>query len=276
MSDGEAGHRRLATWNVNSLKVRLPRVEEWLAYARPDVLCLQETKLGDDAFPSMAFAALGYEAVHHGEGRWNGVAILSRVGIEDVVDGFADGGEPDGEARLLTATCGGTRVVTVYVPNGREVGHEHYHYKLRWLARLREHIAAVAAPADDVLVCGDFNVAPDDRDVWDPAACHGGTHVSPAERAAVEELVAWGLDDVLRLRHQEDRLYTWWDYQAGAFHKHLGMRIDLMLASRLLAERLQYVVIDRSARKGTKPSDHAPQLADFALPGSTREPDRPT
>jgi exodeoxyribonuclease III len=254
---------RIATWNVNSLKVRLPRVEEWLGYAHPDVLCLQETKLSDDAFPAMTFAGLGYEAVHHGEGRWNGVAILSRVGIDDVVDGFGDGGEPDGEARLLTATCGGVRVATVYVPNGRQVGHEHYWYKLQWLTRLRAHLDATADPGADVVVCGDFNVAPDDRDVWDPAACHGGTHVSQPERDALAEVCAFGLEDVLRLRYDDDRLFTWWDYQAGAFHKHLGMRIDLLLASRSLTDRLSWVFIDRNARKGSKPSDHAPLVAEF-------------
>jgi exodeoxyribonuclease III len=255
---------RIATWNVNSLNARQPRVEEWLAHARPDVLCMQETKMSDDAFPAMTFAALGYEAVHHGEGRWNGVAILSRVGISDVVDGFSDGGEPDGEARLLTATCGGVRVCTVYVPNGRQVGHEHYVYKLGWLERLRAHLAAVASPEDDVVVCGDFNVAPDDRDVWDPTACNGGTHVSPPEREALANVEAWGLVDVLRERYQDDQLYSWWDYQAGAFHKHWGMRIDLLLASRSLAERASWVLVDRNARKGTKPSDHAPLVAEFA------------
>jgi exodeoxyribonuclease III len=254
---------RFATWNVNSLKARLPRVEEWLAVVRPDVCCLQETKVADDAFPAMALAALGYESVHHGEGRWNGVAILSRVGIHDVVDGFADGGPPDPEARLLTATCGGVRVVTAYVPNGRMVGHEHYEYKLAWLARLRRHLEATADPTTDVLACGDFNVAPDDRDVWDPRACHGGTHVSPPERQALTHLCEWGLSDVLRRRHQEPGIYTWWDYQRGAFHRHMGMRIDLMLASAGLADRLSWVLVDRNARKGTKPSDHAPMVAEF-------------
>ncbi len=255
---------RIATWNVNSLNARMPRVEEWLAQARPDVLCMQETKLSDDAFPAMAFAGLGYDAVHHGEGRWNGVAILSRVGIDDVVDGFGDGGEPDGEARLLTATCGGVRVATVYVPNGRAVGHEHYHYKLAWLARLRAHLEVTADAGSDVVVCGDFNVAPDDRDVWDPAACHGGTHVSEPERTALAHVEAWGLVDVLRQRYDQDGLFSWWDYQAGAFHKHWGMRIDLLLASPSLAERLSWVLVDRNARKGSKPSDHAPLVAEFA------------
>lgn len=254
---------RIATWNVNSLHARLPRLEEWLGIARPDVVCLQETKCGDDSFPTMAFTTLGYEAVHHGEGRWNGVAILSRVGIDAVVDGFADGGESDGEARLLTATCGGVRVATTYVPNGREVGHEQWHRKLGWLRRLRDHLDAVASPDDDVVLCGDFNVAPDDRDVWDPQRCHGGTHVSPEEREALAHVLGWGLVDTLRVRHPDDALYTWWDYQAGAFHKHWGMRIDLLLASRSLSDRLEWVLVDRNARKGTKPSDHAPFVAQF-------------
>jgi exodeoxyribonuclease-3 len=254
---------RIATWNVNSLKARLSRVEEWLIQVGPDVLCLQETKLTDDAFPTLAFSALGYEAVHHGEGRWNGVAILSRRGIDDVVDGFAPGVEVDREARMLTATCGGVRVATVYVPNGRAVGHEMYNHKLDWLGRLRQHLEHVADPGGDVVVCGDFNVAPDDRDVWDASACHGGTHVSGAERTALAEVVEWGLVDILRQRHQEGQLFTWWDYRAGNFHKHLGMRIDLLYASAPLAERLSWVLIDRNARKGKLPSDHAPLVAEF-------------
>jgi exodeoxyribonuclease III len=254
---------RIATWNVNSLKARQARVEEWVAAVGPDVVCLQETKLADDAFPALAFSALGYEAVHHGQGRWNGVAILSRLGIDDVVDGFAPGIEADGEARLLTATCGGVRVATVYVPNGRSVGHEMYHHKLAWLGRLRRHLEAVADPAVPAVLCGDFNVAPDDRDVWDASACHGGTHVSEPERAALAEVVDWGLVDVVRQRHQEGSLFTWWDYRAGNFHKHLGMRIDLLYATAPLAERLSWVLIDRNARKGRLPSDHAPLVAEF-------------
>ncbi|MGH9183896.1 MAG: exodeoxyribonuclease III [Acidimicrobiales bacterium] len=256
---------RVATWNVNSLKARLPRVEQWLADVTPDVLCLQETKMADSAFPGLAFASLGYEAVHHGQGRWNGVAILSRVGIEGVIDGFVEGagGGRGGEARLLTANCGQVRVITLYAPNGRAVGHEEYRHKLDWLRRLRGHLDAAADPTSAVVVCGDFNVAPEDRDVWDPAACHGGTHVSPDERRALAELEAWGLVDALRRRHQEGGLYTWWDYRAGAFHKHLGMRIDLIYASSPLADRLSWVLIDRNARKGRQPSDHAPVIAEF-------------
>ncbi len=259
---------RIATWNVNSLKVRLPRVEEWLGYARPDVLCLQETKLSDGAFPAMAFAALGYDAAHCGEGRWNGVAILSRVGLHDVVAGFADRSEGESaEARLLWATCGGVRVATVYVPNGRVVGSEHYTAKLEWLDRLRTEVASTCRPDDDLVICGDFNVAPDDRDVWDPTKLHGGTHVSAPERAAVGALVDWGLVDVFRRRYAEGGLYSWWDYRAGDFHQGRGLRIDLVLASQRLADRTSFVLIDRFARKGKLPSDHAPLLCDFADPG---------
>jgi exodeoxyribonuclease-3 len=255
---------RIGSWNVNSLKARQERVEAWLDHVRPDVLCLQETKVADDAFPALAFSSLGYEAVAHGQGRWNGVAILSRVGIADVVDGFGTGRCPGDEARLLTATCGGVRVTTLYAPNGRLVGSDHYTAKLEWLARLPGHLEAVADPAADVLVCGDFNVAPDDRDVWDPAKCNGGTHVSRPEREALAEVCRWGLTDVFRARYDEDRLFTWWDYRAGAFHKHEGMRIDLLLASAPLARRLDWILVDRNARKGKLPSDHAPVVAEFA------------
>jgi exodeoxyribonuclease III len=254
---------RIATWNVNSLKARLPRVEEWLDIARPDVLCMQETKVADSAFPSMAFQALGYDAVSHGEGRWNGVAILSRVGVEDDRPGFCDDVVPGDEARVLSATCGGVRVTTIYVPNGRSVGHEQYHLKLEWLARLRRHLDTGCDPEQPMVVCGDFNIAPDDRDVWDPALAHGGTHVSKPERDALGELLDWGLVDVFRELYDDERLFSWWDYRAGAFHKHLGMRIDLVLATRPLAKALNWALIDRNARKGTAPSDHAPLVVDF-------------
>jgi exodeoxyribonuclease III len=255
---------RLATWNVNSLKARLPRVEAWLSDVAPDVLCLQETKLADTAFPSMALSALGYEVASHGEGRWNGVAICSRVGIDDVVTGFAEGIEPDHEARLVTATCAGIRVMSAYVPNGRELDSEHYHHKLGWLARLDQHLAAMCPPGTDVALCGDLNIAPTDLDVWDPAQVSGGTHVSGPERAALQRLEDHGLVDVVR-EHQPGvgRLYSWWDYRAGAFHKHLGMRIDLVLLSRSLADRSVWSLIDRNARKGPQPSDHAPVVVEL-------------
>lgn len=254
---------RIATWNVNSLKARLPRVEAWLAEVAPDVVCLQETKLADDAFPALAFEALGYSAVHHGEGRWNGVAIVSRIGIDDVVVGFADGGAPDAEARMLSATCAGVRISSVYVPNGRALDHEHYRYKLAWLGRLRRHLDATARPDEPVVVAGDFNIAPDDRDVHDPAAFIGSTHVSAPERAALAELEAWGLVDLFRLQHPEAGLFSWWDYRAGDFHQGRGMRIDLVLGSRPVAERVRWSIIDRNARKGQQPSDHAPVVVDL-------------
>jgi len=259
---------RLATWNVNSLKARLERVEAWLGEVQPDVLCAQETKCADDAFPALTLAGLGYDAVHHGQGRWNGVAILSRVGIDDVVHGFADGGPPDAEARLLTARCGSTVVVTAYAPNGRAVGHEQFHYKLAWFDRLAEHLARVATPDDDVVLCGDLNVAPEDRDVWDVAAVHGATHVTPDERGRFQQLLDWGLVDAFRRAWpDDDRLFTWWDYRAGNFHKHKGMRIDHVLVSAPVADRLSYALIDRNARKGQAPSDHAPLLVEFAPTG---------
>jgi exodeoxyribonuclease-3 len=257
---------RIATWNVNSLKARLPRVEEWLGYARPDVICLQETKLADSKFPALAFQSLGYEAAHHGEGRWNGVAILSRVGIDDVVAGFRDQREDEvTEARLLWATCGGVRVGSVYVPNGRVVGSEFYDAKLEWLDRLRRHLDSSCDPRSRLVLCGDFNVAPDDRDVWDPSKVNGGTHVSDPERKAVGALQDWGLVDAFRLRYDDAGLFSWWDYRAGDFHEGRGMRIDLVLATQSLADRTAFALIDRFARKGKMPSDHAPVLVDFEL-----------
>ncbi len=255
---------RIATWNVNSLKARLPRVEEWLAYAEPDVLCLQETKLADTAFPALAFEALGYQSAHHGEGRWNGVAILSRVGLDGVAAGFSDEREPDTDARLLWATCGGVRVASVYVPNGRGLEQDHYRYKLDWLDRLRAHLETHCDPTAPLAVCGDFNIAPTDDDVWDPAAFVGSTHVSPPEREALAALEAWGLVDAFRRQRPESRLFTYWDYRAGMFHKHLGMRIDLILATAPLADRVAFALVDRNARKGSSPSDHAPVLVDVA------------
>jgi exodeoxyribonuclease-3 len=255
---------RFATWNVNSLKVRLPRVEEWLSEVAPDVLCMQETKLADDAFPSLAFQALGYDSVHHGQGQWNGVAILSRVGIDDVVANFAPtSGDPDPDARIITARCGGVRFVSVYVPNGRSLDNDHYQYKLRWLAQLRRHLDAVARPDEPLVVTGDFNIAPDDRDVYDPAKFVDATHTSPAERALLGELETWGLVDVFRQQYQDDRLYSWWDYRAGDFHQGRGLRIDLVLATAAVAERAAWSVVDRNARKGTSPSDHAPVVVDL-------------
>ncbi len=254
---------RLATWNINSLKVRLSRVEEWLADVQPDVVCLQETKLADEAFPALAFGALGYECAHFGQGQWNGVAILSRVGLEDVTVNFADGGEPDPDARIISARCAGIDVTSVYVPNGRSLDNPHYEYKLRWLAQLRRHVAARATPDQPVVVAGDFNIAPTDADVYDPSKFVAATHTSPAERQLLADLCDWGLVDVFRAQHTEDRIYSWWDYRAGDFHQGRGLRIDLVLASAPVAARVAWTVIDRNARKGQGPSDHAPVIVDL-------------
>jgi exodeoxyribonuclease III len=255
---------RLATWNVNSLNARLPRVEEWLAEMEPDVICLQETKLSDDAFPALTFRALGYDTAHYGHNQWNGVAILSRVGIEDVVADFPDGAEPDRDARILWATCGGVRVASMYVPNGRTLTDEHYQYKLHWLARLRSLLDTQLDPSMPVALCGDYNIAPADDDVWDIGQFVDSTHVSGPEREAFAALCDWGLVDVLRARYPQPGLYTYWDYRGGYFHKKMGMRIDHILASRPLVDRLGFVFVDRNARKGSKPSDHTVLMAEFA------------
>jgi exodeoxyribonuclease-3 len=256
---------RIATWNVNSLKARQERVEEWLRYARPDVLCLQETKLSDDAFPGLSFSALGYDSVHNGQGQWNGVAILSRVGISHATNGFDDEHvDPyEGDARVIAATCDGVRVVSVYVPNGREVGTEFYDRKLVWLDTLRDWLAATQSPDDHVVVLGDYNVAPEDRDLWSPKAFKGATHVTAPERERVARLCEWGMVDVFRARYDDSELFSYWDYRRGDFHEHRGMRIDLMLATTPLADRARWAVVDRNARKGKQPSDHAPVIADF-------------
>lgn len=254
---------RVATWNVNSLKARLPRVEEWLTEVQPDVLCMQETKLADDAFPALTFQSMGYDSCHHGQGRWNGVAILSKVGLGDVVAGFADGEAPDEDARIITATCGGVQISSVYVPNGRALDNDHYQYKLRWMKRLDAHLAALCTPADPVIVTGDYNIAPDDRDVWDPVKLVGSTHVSEPEREALARLEAWGLSDLFRQHHEQGGLYSWWDYRAGDFHMGRGMRIDLVLGTSSVAQRCSFAIIDRNARKGQQPSDHAPVIVDL-------------
>jgi exodeoxyribonuclease-3 len=255
---------RIATWNVNSVRQRLPRLLPWLDERRPDVVCLQETKLGDAAFAELLGAELegrGYAVAAHGEGQWNGVAVLSRAGLEDVVTGLPGSPpRPRPEARAVAATCGGIRVHSVYVPNGRQPDSEHYHYKLAWLGALRE---AVAAGPDAAIVCGDMNIAPTDADVFDPAAYVGQTHVTPPERAALADLQSLGLHDVVRERWPAERIFTYWDYRAGMFHRDLGMRIDLALASDPVAARVRAAWVDRQARKGSGPSDHAPVIVDL-------------
>ena len=255
---------RIATWNVNSVKQRVPRLLPWLDERRPDVVCLQETKLADDAFNALlgdALADRGYAVAAHGEPAWNGVAILSRVGLDDVVAGIPGGpGFPHPEARAVSADCGGIRVVSVYVPNGRVPDSDHYRYKLDWLAALRE---MVAAGPDATIVCGDMNIAPADEDVFDPEAYVGQTHVTAPERAALAELQALGLRDVVRDRWPGERVFTYWDYRAGMFHQDLGMRIDLVLATPSVADRVRAAWVDRHARKGSGPSDHAPVMVDL-------------
>jgi exodeoxyribonuclease III len=253
---------RIATWNVNSLSARLEKVWWWLDRARPDVLLMQETKLADADMPTGLFKDRGYEVAHHGEGRWNGVAIVSKVGIADVTTEF--GVEPQREARLIAATCGGVRVVSLYAPNGRSLDSEHYGFKLAWYDRLADWLATSCKPGDALLLGGDYNVAPEDVDVWDAAACHGGTHVSPPERERFAALRAWGLADAYRMREAAAERFSWWDYRAGDFHQNRGMRIDHLLISAPVAERVVGVEIDREARKGKPtPSDHAPVFVDL-------------
>ena len=255
---------RIATWNVNSIKQRMPRFLPWLDQRQPDVVCLQETKLSNEAISALLddeLASRGYQAAYVGQAQWNGVALLSRVGLADVVEALPDApGFPELEARAVSATCAGLRVHSVYVPNGRIVGSDHYAYKLDWLAALRRDVAD--GPAD-ALVCGDMNIAPTDADLFDPAAYLGQTHVTEPERAALAELTRLGLRDLVRERWPDERVFSYWDYRAGMFHQNLGMRIDLVLGSASVAERVRAAWIDRQARKGTGPSDHAPVIVDL-------------
>src|SRR5881296_3245727 len=270
---------RIATWNVNSLAARMERVSWWLERARPDVLLMQETKLTDADALVAAFREAGYDLAHHGEGRWNGVAIASRGGISGVVTNFGEplrpartpdvgDDEPLAEARMIAATCGGLRVVCVYAPNGRIVGSSFYQAKLAWFDRLARWLAEAADPAEPLAIGGDLNVAPEDIDVWDPQACHGGTHVSEPERKAFARLCSLGFVDAYRLTHKEPSRYTWWDYRAGNFYKNFGMRIDHLLVNAPLKPRVIWAEIDREARKGKPiPSDHAPLVIDIDAPG---------
>jgi len=264
---------RIATWNVNSLKARLEKVAWWVDRTSPDVLLLQETKLSDADAPRDEIARMGYELAHHGEGRWNGVAIASRTPITDVVVNFGEPREPPlGEARMISGVCGGVRVVCVYAPNGRSLGSTFYQQKLAWYDRLSRWLEETRSPDEPLVLGGDMNVAPHDRDVWNPAACHGGTHVSAEERAAFARLEGWGLVDAYRKLHDEPERYTWWDYRAGDFYKNVGMRIDHLLVSAPLAARLVASEIDREARKGKPiPSDHAPLTIDLDAPGRPYE-----
>ena len=274
---------RIATWNVNSLKARMDALEQWLERADPDVLLMQETKLADEDAPAMWFGAAGYELVHHGEGRWNGVAIASRKGltVDDVVTNFGDGPvrdsrsgasgldeedfNPFDEARMLSAVVGGVRVVCLYAPNGRVVGSPFFEGKLRWFERLRRWLDETRSPDEPLVLAGDYNVTPSDEDVWDPVKAHGGTHVSEEERAALASLRDWGLVDGYRAVNPDAHAhFSWWDYRAGMFHRNEGMRIDLLYATDPVAKRIVWSEIDREARKGPPiPSDHAPVVIDL-------------
>jgi exodeoxyribonuclease III len=258
---------RIATWNVNSITARLPRLVEWLQQTEPDAVCLQETKVSADGFPVEAVTGIGYEVASHGDGRWNGVAILSRIGLSEVVRGLgAEPGYPDPEARAIGATCGGVRLWSVYVPNGREPGHDHYAYKLLWLDALRATVATELTADRPFAVVGDYNVAPTDADVWDPSVFAGSTHVTPPEREALAALRDTGLRDVVPRPLKYDVPFTYWDYRAGNFHKNLGMRIDLVYGNAAFAGCVTDAYVDREARKGKGPSDHAPVVVDLDLP----------
>ena len=274
---------RIATWNVNSLKARMERVEGWLAEKAPDVLMMQETKLSDEAAPTMPFSMAGYDLVHHGEGRWNGVAIASRVGVASIVTNFGDGpvrrspgadaiaealeaeaseASAD-EARMVSAVCGGIRCVSIYAPNGRALDTPFYRAKLAWFDRLVRWLREECDPSQPIVIGGDYNIAPQDADVYDMAFFAGSTHVSEPERAAMATMREWGLVDAYRLHHPEPGKYSWWDYRAGNFHKGFGMRIDHMYVTQSVAARCTAAEIDRDARKGTLPSDHAPLYIDL-------------
>lgn len=253
---------RIATWNVNSIRSRIDRVEAWLERTDVDVLAIQETKAREDQFPFDRFEALGYEVAHHGLSQWNGVAIVSRVGLDDVSRGFPDlphWGEPAAEeARAIGATCNGIRLWSLYVPNGRALGDPHMDYKLAWLEKLRVQTQAWAAEDTPFALMGDWNIAPQDEDVWSMEYYLDKTHVSPPERAAFQGILDAGVSDVVRPHTSDPGTFTYWDYTRLAFQKRRGMRIDFILASDPLAQRVRGAAIDREERKGKGASDHAP------------------
>jgi exodeoxyribonuclease-3 len=255
----------VATWNVNSVRSRLERLLGWLGRRRPDVVCLQETKVIDDDFPLAEIQAAGYHCLVNGQKTYNGVAILSREEAQLTVRALP-GDTAESERRIVAASVAGIRVASVYCPNGSEVGSEKYAYKLDWYRRLRLLLDQTWTPADPLVVCGDFNVAPEDRDVWDPEKWRGQVLFSEPEKQALGLLTGWGLEDTLRRLRPEGGLYTWWDYRMGAFHRGWGLRIDHVLATPPLAARCLAVEIDRDERKGDKPSDHAPVIATFEMP----------
>ncbi|MEU6082750.1 exodeoxyribonuclease III [Streptomyces sp. NPDC047108] len=256
---------RIATWNVNSITARLPRLLAWLESNGTDVLCIQETKCTDEQFPYEQLRELGYESAVNADGRWNGVAIVSRVGLDEVAPGLPGGPDYDGaqEPRAISATCGGVRVWSVYVPNGREVDHAHYAYKLQWLEALGAAVTGDAAAERPFAVLGDFNIAPTDEDVYDRSAFEGLTHVTPAERSALESLRGLGLTDVVPRPLKYDHPYTYWDYRQLCFPKNRGMRIDLVYGNKAFAGAVKDSYVDREERKGKGASDHAPVVVDL-------------
>ncbi|SEN97777.1 exodeoxyribonuclease III [Actinacidiphila rubida] len=256
---------RIATWNINSVTARLPRLLAWLESTGTDVLCLQETKCTMEQFPHDELRAIGYEAAVNADGRWNGVALVSRVGLEDVVTGLPGGPEYEGvqEPRAVSATCGPVRLWSVYVPNGREIGHPHYAYKLAWLEALRNAAAQDAAGGRPFAILGDYNVAPTDEDVFDTAFFEGQTHVTEPERAALAALRGTGLSDVVPRPLKYDRPYTYWDYRQLSFPKNRGMRIDLVYGNEPFAKAASDAYVDREERKGKGASDHAPVVVDL-------------
>ncbi|MGW5863066.1 exodeoxyribonuclease III [Streptomyces sp. NPDC055239] len=258
---------RIATWNVNSITARLPRLLAWLESSGTDVLCIQETKTTADGFPTEALRELGYESAVNATGRWNGVALVSRVGLDDVTVGLPGGPEYDGvqEPRAISATCGPARVWSVYVPNGREVEHAHYAYKLQWFEALKAAVADDSVGARPFAVLGDFNVAPTDEDVWDPALFEGATHVTPAERAALAALRDAGLSDVMPRPLKYAHPFTFWDYRELGFPKNKGMRIDLVYGNEPFTKAVTDAYVDREERKGKGASDHAPVVVDLEL-----------
>jgi len=254
---------KIATWNVNSLNVRLPHVLDWLAAAGPDVLCLQETKLTDDNFPAGDIRAAGYHVVYAGQKTYNGVAIISKEEASEVITDIP--GLDDPQRRILGATIGGIRILNLYVVNGQEVGSVKFDYKLHWLGKVADYIRDQLEAHPDFVTLGDFNIAPEDRDVHDPEAWRERILCSTPERQALQKIVALGLSDVFRRFEQEDGSFSWWDYRAAAFRRNMGLRIDLILASEALAAKCTSCSIDREPRRLERPSDHAPVVAEFSL-----------
>jgi exodeoxyribonuclease-3 len=252
---------KIATWNVNSIRARHDRAVAWLAAEQPDVLCMQEIKVETSGFPGDAIAAAGYHVVAIGQRTYNGVALISRAPMTDVTFGFSDGAADD-EARFICGTLQGVRIASAYFPNGGG-GPDRFTYKLEWMARLRGWLDAHADPSQPFALCGDFNVAPEDRDIHDPAKWHNAVLCTPEERAALANVRAWGFDDVFRKHHAEGGKFTWWDYRGVSFFKDYGLRIDHIWATPALASRSLACEIDRLARKGTNASDHAPVTATF-------------